>query len=153
MSRRVLIGNHGYGSGSGLRVAQPGRDAGSGNPADLTFDSDWPVVLPILQAGSFNLNGGDNISIGFPDPGYLPHAMFAMNGSAPFGDQAYTPVFPSGWLAFQNVISGRGPSFLKLLIDRGAIRAQYQLNAPNNNSQGWPGSFTIAYAVYRLQAG
>lgn len=155
MSRRVIMGKWppGVGSGFGLRVAQPGKDAASLDDRDLTFNSDWPAILPLVQYGTFGISPGQAFSIATPDLGYIPLCFFAVSADAPFGSPAYVPIIPPGWGAYQNVNYDGGPSFLKLLAARGQLLAQYQLYAPNNNSQGWPGSFQVAYAVYRSPAG
>ena len=154
-SRRAILGAWpgGVGSGFGLRVSQPGKDAASLDDRDLTFSSDWPAVLPLLQAGQFALSAGQTGSVAFPDPGYVPFCFFMVNGTSPFGTPTYSPVIPIGqWCAYQNITYKSDASYLRLGAGRGVIDSQYALYAPGSNSLGWPGSFTIAYAVYRLPA-
>ena len=77
MVKRILLGAFPDG-GYGLRVSQAGYDVTS-NPVDntrLTFNSDWPSVLPLYQSGQFTIaNGASSGGISFASLGYVPLAL------------------------------------------------------------------------------
>lgn len=75
-SRRVVIGKYADGVTFGLKVALPGYDAlaEADDSANLSFNSNWSDIVPIIQTGIASIpSGGTSTTVLVTDPGYVPY--------------------------------------------------------------------------------
>lgn len=145
MVKRVLLGKFPDG-GYGLRISDAGYDVTS-NPVDnerLTFNSDWPAVLPIYVMGTASVNNSLT-SIYYADLGYTPHCAALVN----INGQGLHQFSTSNTLRFRanNAAPLRQYVFEGGALDNIAITAyNSQLNIYSNMS------VSITYIVYRMRA-
>lgn len=73
-SRRIIIGKYADGVTYGLKAALPGFDAlaEADNSPNLSFNSTWTDIVPILQSGIATSVSG-RATVAMTDPGYVPY--------------------------------------------------------------------------------
>jgi hypothetical protein len=75
-TRRVIIGKYADGVTYGLKAALPGFDAltEADNSPNLSFNSNWSDIAPVLQSGIVTVPTGTTIvDVLITDPGYVPY--------------------------------------------------------------------------------
>lgn len=163
MSRRVLLGQWpagSVGSGFGLKIAKPAFDGSSADDANLLFSSDWATTLPVWKKGQFSATPGDTFldyvtDLGLFYPGFIPFCQFLIQGigyTGAFVHQFenksffYNGAAPMAYEAFN------GTSYLSLYTTAVHIGAHYNRALIAGDPQGWPNSFTVSYAIFRVRA-
>lgn len=136
MVKRILVGAFPDG-GYGMRVSQAGYDVTS-NPVDntrLTFNSDWPSVLPLYQSGQFTFaSGASSAGFSFVSLSYVPFALLFIN----IGSGMWVPV------------SATSPSF-----NGGAINFSYRITSTSlilTSPNALTTTFYFLYAILALPA-